>query len=207
MKYLTKSELYKKIDALAIDMGIRMELCNYPLDSKKIAMIYCKNPMIIDDFDFKDFSICGLSIVKPKSTTIFLNKEHTPQMQNFNCMHEMIHYLLHGHGNETHVNTDEGTISQSSYLEWQANEGAAQFLAPYQLFIPKYAALAEKYENTIWDRHITRELCACFDLSERTILNRISNLEYEIMQYQLGTEIDRIDILSKTGMEKWFRHV
>lgn len=112
-------------------------------------------------------------------------------------MHELIHYFLHDIS-YCQLMCSEKNIKQDSYIEWQANEGAAQFLIPYQIFIPKYLELENKHAYSFWETESIEELAEYFNVSYGVIKNRINSLETEIVQYKEGISINALTVISKT---------
>ncbi|MCI9247457.1 MAG: ImmA/IrrE family metallo-endopeptidase [Clostridia bacterium] len=188
--------LYNHIDNLKYELGLDMTDISYPIDSKKLAKKYCKN-VHIDEIAFPSQYICGILYKGSNSTSIALNANREKYQQNFDCMHELIHYFFHDISYCQLMCSDK-SIQQDSYIEWQANEGAAQFLVPYQLFIPKYLELEKKYAHSNWEDDSIEELAQYFNVSYGVISNRINSLETEIFQYKKGQSINSLVVLSKT---------
>lgn len=193
MKYLTKAELYKSVDKLIEELDITS--CDYPLNSILLAKKFFINAEILyEDFD----SFCALLYRGKRTTTLTLNSRRSSAMQNFDCMHEIIHYFLHEDLNTFECLGSDNNPSLNDSLEWQANEGAAEALLPYRMFIPMYISLCEENEETAIT-YLANKFC----VTERVIENRIDNLQCEIYQYKvLNKNIDNIEILSKTGLER-----
>lgn len=202
----TKQMLYNNIDNLKYELGLDMTDASYPIDTKKLAKKYCKN-VYIDEIDFSNQYICGILYKGNTTTSIALNANREQCQQNFDCMHELVHYFFHDIS-YCQLMCSEKTIEQDFYIEWQANEGAAQFLVPYQLFIPKYLELEEKYAQSNWDNPYLDELCHYFNVSPKVIENRINSLETSILQYKRGQDIKALTLISKTkaislGLDKY----
>lgn len=196
-KFLNKSELYLMIDMLRKHLNLPQ---NYiPLDSVALAHRVCKNP-IIEQLNFETTSICGMLYVGEKTTTIGLNVNRTKEMQNFDCCHELIHYFCHDIKECqcvcSEISSSTKSITQSPLWEWQANEGAAEFLIPYRTFIPTYVALSRKYARDFIKTPPEKELAKIYNVTETVIRNRIDTLNYEIYQYLSHGNINNIQILS-----------
>lgn len=193
MKFLTKAELYEKVDKLIEELDLTKE--SYPLDSVSLAQKFFVNAEITyGAFD----GLCAILYRGRRSTSLKLNSRRSKLMQNFDCMHEIIHYFLHTDIESFQCISPEGGIKINDFLEWQANEGAAEALVPYRLFIPMYVSLCEKNEETA-----VSELSKIFGVTNRVILNRIDNLSYEIYQYKvLNIDIESIELLSKKSITR-----
>lgn len=195
-EYWTKRMLYEFVDALRTSLGITLSPSNFPLSAISIGKEHCKN-LTIEKIPFPTPYICGILYKGDNSTSIALNANRDDCMQNFDCMHELIHYFFHDIS-YCQLMCSEKKISQDSYIEWQANEGAAQFLVPYQVFIPKYLKLERKYAHSFWEDDSIEDLAKYFNVSSRVIKNRINSLEAEIAQYKRNQQINSLMIISKT---------
>lgn len=192
-KFWTKSDLYNRVDNLMEQLDLSYK--DYPLDSITIAKKFCVNLTLMQVSEFKN--LCGILYHGHNSTFIGLNANRTPEMQNFDCMHELIHYFLHEDLEEAScLSLEDNSVTQNDFYEWQANEGAAQALVPYQLFIPEYVEIMLKNKKDIlgYNNDI---LAKKFNVSEHVIINRIKGLQYEIYQYFCNNcPIENIKILS-----------
>ena len=150
---------------------------------------------MIEDIPFSS-NICGILDKELHVTSIALNSNRTPDMQNFDCMHEIIHYFFHEVPQQPRICYDGsyGRIEQDSRIEWQANEGAAQFLVPYQDFIPRFLRLLDEPAGTCCIQGL---LADHYGVTPQVINIRIANLGYEIDQYRAGIPMNKITLLSK----------
>lgn len=195
-KYWNKALLYHNIDKLRQNLGVCLD--QYPIDSKQLAYTCIKN-LIIQEVSFDCDKICGILYKGKHSASIALNSNHSSYMQNFDCMHELVHYFFHDVQDCQRICYDEkgGKIAQDTYIEWQANEGAAQFLVPYQDFIPRF--LSCRLHSIC---NIQEILANYYHVSEYVISIRINNLSYEIDQYSEGVPLEDIKLLSRKQREK-----
>lgn len=194
--YWNKATLYCYVN------NLRQQLlpCSsaYPIDSKALAKRWIKN-LFLEELSFPSNKICGILYKGERSTSIALNATRSPEMQNFDCMHELVHYYLHDIKRCQCIcadNAGKTGVSQDKILEWQANEGAAQFLIPYHDFIPKLSHLIDFPPHL--DFWYSGYLAEYYNVSIPVIECRIDNLSYEIDQYRSGVSIDKIRVLSKT---------
>ena len=193
-KFWNKTTLYSHIDSLKTQLGV--PFAQYPIDSQSLAYKCIRN-LFIDYIPFPSTKICGILYKGNTSTSIALNANRTVQMQNFDCMHELIHYFLHNVSYCQCICCDEqGSkyIQQDRIQEWQANEGAAQFLVPDQDFIPHFSARLDE-QGTSWS--IQSELASYYGVSTQVINIRIESLSYEISQYRNGVPIEKVELLSR----------
>lgn len=189
-----KAELYQFID----EMRNQYALLCYCRDINS----FCINNNIdlyVHNFDLSGF--CGAAFVGKKHDTIVLNGRRNQYEMFFDFIHELIHTKKHRDLEEQAFTCFDR--KQNSFLEWEANEGAAEFLVSYRLFIPAFSELYDVYENNyaLWKQKygittITQELADMFAVTEMIIINRIRNLSYEIDQYREGTSVNNIYLLS-----------
>ncbi|MCR5479328.1 MAG: ImmA/IrrE family metallo-endopeptidase [Ruminococcus sp.] len=141
---------------------------------------------------------------------ILINSNLSQTELNFHGTHELMHIYLPSESKGTTFRCyDKIRPYQDSYLEWLANEGAAELLMPYKWFIVDFSELYKLYstDRTRWIQHY--QFFTPFDLlahkyhvSTMVVKNRIRNLSYEIQQYNQGVDINRIRILSNTQQER-----
>lgn len=160
--YIKKENLYKLIDEKLSELGITHK--DYPLDARAIAQSIGPS-LKIEYHKFPTNKMGGILYKGEEISSMALNTLRSEKGQNFDCMHELIHYWFHPPG--TMLCVDSNYIHQNSGREWQANEGAAQALMPKDLFICKYIEL---------DGNISA-LSDFFMVGERCVEFRINNLK------------------------------
>jgi Zn-dependent peptidase ImmA (M78 family) len=136
---------------------------------------------------------------------IILSEKRNEKEQNFDCAHELIHLVKHPASKASAFRCyDKVRPKQNQFHEWEANEGAAEFLIPYKEFLP---ALVDKIAyieddvvyvipEDVW------ELAERFQVTDAMITNRIQNLYYELRQYLSGVSLDTLDIRSRNAQKK-----
>ena len=193
VKILSKAKLYEIVTKKAAGLGFNIHAKNYKIDAIALAMQVCLNPEI-KILEFSSIKVCGLLYKGEFATTIGLNARRSAGGKNFDCMHELIHYWLH----------DQCTFycleDMDGHMEWQANEGAAQFLMPYQSFIPNYCHLhdtlyAKFAPQKAYEMQIAA-LAGSYMVGEMAVKFRMESLKNEIAQYINGVPIDKIRIAS-----------
>ena len=171
----------KNLGIVSYDTPINaLELC-----TKKISDV----EIVYHTFNTTGF--CGAALVGDKMNTIVLNSTRSKSEQNFDCGHELIHLVRHRNKNNGIFNCT--TKSQNSFLEWEANEGSAQFLVPYQDFIPRFLNLLN-----LGASGIQYTLAEYYHVTPQVINIRLDSLSYEIDQYKEGTCLDCLEVLSRT---------
>lgn len=200
--YCTKEDLYRYVNDLKKCMNI---------DSMKIGIdIYwaCQriNGIKMEVVDFSDRSLRGMAV--PKDNIILLNSSRNEIERNFDCAHEFIHVVRHKHEDtQTFSCLDKLCPRQNPFLEWQANEGAAEILVPYKVFIPIFCEYHPRCENEYEYYYLLDYLAHLFNVPLRVIELRIENLKYEIYQYEKGCDIDSIQVLSNKKQEQKGIHI
>lgn len=194
---MTKLELYRTVEAIRASCDI---LTSPPFDSKNL----CTNTFSLNltETSIKTPGLRGMSHIP--SRTVILDSNLNAEEQNFYCMHEIMHHLLHRNRRTKVYSVYEYTAAdQDPFVEWEANEGAAQFLVPYQTFIPDYINLSRKNARSNIPGVETRnELSNIYSVTQSVIATRIKNLNYEIWQYINGTPICSIDVRSSRYLER-----
>lgn len=196
-----KAELYKRIYRWLKSLGISYR--DYPLDAFGIASHY-ENLLIVQK-PFIDLNVGGM-LLKDAYPTMCLNANKQKEERNFDCMHELIHLAFHDE--QLTFFHSSRTLSQNAFKEWEANEGAAEALAPYRLFIPLYCKLMGQLENrAIEYSDFIEKLSKAFLIPEISVHIRIKSLDYEIAQYLKGKSLNNIDLLSRSEKQRLKIHV
>lgn len=199
MVFLSKEKLYNEIHNLKKSMGF--DPCDYNID----LVSYCKNKIHIEELEFTTKKLRGMAIIgdDKNKDIILLNKNRTKSEQCFDFGHEFVHLVYHrGIKQKTFNCLDDPTIKQDSYLEWQANEGAAEFSVPYRTLLPKIKDVYDKLDSWASIQFFKSELAQTYNVSLGVIHYRLESLKYEINQYINGISINDIQILSHTQQTK-----
>ena len=114
-----------------------------------------------------------------------------------------MHYAFHRDGKVQAFQCYYETMpSQDTFIEWQANEGAAELLVPYRLLMPEI----ERYYSSFYTfRGLLRfrgHMASKFNVSPIVIRTRLESLRYEISQYLGGTPIPDLRVLSNSQQMK-----
>jgi len=121
-RYWDKTTLYWQVDALKKRLRSLYFFDNTGIDAKNLAY-QCVNNLAIQEVLFDNTKICGILYKGDRKTSIALNARRTAEMQNFDCMHELIHYFLHDVCYCQCICSDEQggrCIQQDRIQEWQA---------------------------------------------------------------------------------------
>ena len=194
---MNKQELYHQIEQLRQRIGIR-----YPPPYDSRALCTKAFGLNLDYLDLRTHKLRGMSHIPSRSVVIDIKR--TPEEQNFHCMHEVMHHMFHQDmGTKIYSSYEETQADQNPFIEWQANEGAAQFLVPYQAFIPDYIqeSRLHAHDSLLTQDGLCKILAPHYFVSPKVISNRIDSLNYEIYQFLHGTPIPQIILLSKTKLK------
>lgn len=118
----TKKLLYEEIENLRDHIG----LCpnEYPLNIKSLATA---RGLLVDTHPFKTIGLRGVLAIAGDSGHIILDENRSERDQNFFCGLELIHFVLHKNiGHRSFQCYEKVKEYQNSFIEWQANEGAAE---------------------------------------------------------------------------------
>lgn len=165
--FIERDKFYNLITEKLKSLGISEK--DYPLNSKKIAQLYSPN-LELEFINFKSINIGGILYKDPLKSYMALNSSRSKKGQNFDCMHELIHYWFHPY-TEYFCSDKKRKHVQNKDFEWQANEGAAQALMPKDLFIQKY----KDFKGEI------SALSDFFFVGEKAIVYRMLNLNLHDM--------------------------
>lgn len=182
-----KAKLYRSIDQLRERLSVPIN------QSINVVELLDRVPRIdVEYIRFKTPGLCGVAMVGSKIDTIILNENRGICERNFDCAHELLHLYLH-RNIQDHFNCfTSARQKQNTFIEWQANEGAAQFLVPYQDFIPRYN---QEYEKVL-SYCVNDILADHYNVTPQVIIHRVSNLKQEFRQYENGVPIERINLVS-----------
>ena len=195
-----KTALYQHVSRLRDQLHVT--LASYPL---QLTDLHFQRPTQIKRHSFQTAGFCALAFIGDKCDTIVLNANRHPLEQNFDCGHELIHLTKHRDLRMNCFNCfDKTQPTQNPFIEWEANEGAAELLVPYQLFLPALCEASRLYCRE--PQHIKPTLAKQFGVTPAVIENRIRSLRYELYQYDiLGVDLSHIMLLSQNEAKR--RHL
>lgn len=192
--YYSKDGLYREISKLKTFLGLSES--DYGFDLVKILS---NSGFLLDQIEFQTKGLRGMAIVgcSKGDDVILLNSKRSRDEQNFDCGHEMVHLALHRSLNQKTFNCfDRLQAEQNPFIEWQANEGAAEFFIPHRILIPMIGD-CYKSLNTYMDiEYFKTEMSNIFNVPSAVMKYRIENLKYETEQYLCGIPLNDIEILS-----------
>ena len=153
----------------------------------------------VEAVPFKTPGLRGMAAVgeKPDPDIILLNNARSRKEKNFDCAHETMHLGVHRHTGRKTFNCYSITMpDQDPFLEWQANEGAAEFFMPYRKFIPMLReAVGNRPTRAVVDYFVEMS-SDTFIVPQTSVRYRLESLKYEILQFYAGVDLADIKILS-----------
>lgn len=196
--YLTKKELYSLVHKHKTRLGLKNS--DYGFNMIHLCR---QSGILLEKLPFKTKYLRGMAVVGNESEEdiILLNCNRDIIEQNFDCSHEYMHLCIHRDKDKKIFNCmDALYVKQDEYIEWQANEGAAELLVPYEEFLPliKYFSPRDSYDIKYMKEHAAE----MFGVTIKVIEFRLESLKYEIHQYLRGTPINEIRILSRAQQSR-----
>ena len=181
MKHYSKAELYCKIRELRAQFGICPD--DYPLN---VLDLCDKYPGIqVCFYNFKTVGLKGMAHIGEgtDNDVIIVNAKQEKAERNFTITHEVMHLIFHRDEPIKQFSCyDKVRSTQNSYVEWQANEGAAEFIIPAFLFLK---IIKEEWNTLHTSRDFAKlkdHLSLKFNATPHVIEIRYEHLKYEIFQ-------------------------
>ena len=202
-RYLNKKELYGEVDKIRQRI---FKCTEYEYPFPLADWIKHVNGLSFESLPFKTKALRGMAVIAEKPNqnhVILLNSNLSVYEQNFYCGHELVHLCLHRDTPSKQFNCyDKVMPNQDPFLEWQANEGAAEFLVPYKILFPLIKEHIDEFNDYGDIYSFKLNLSNEFMVTETVIEIRLESLKYEIMQYINGVNIENINFLSRTQQKR-----
>ncbi len=184
-----------------IRQAINIKATDYPLNIFNLCN--CINDIEIGRMPFTNGDLRGLVCIaknKGENHVIIVNSNKSSYEQNYHGCHEFMHIFTTNEPGITINCFEKIKPNQNSYIEWLANEGAAELLVPYKILLPMVKKNYNSMTKGIGTSQFCEEAAQHFFVSSRVIQYRIDSLKYEISQYMDGVSLDKIEILSNTRL-------
>jgi Zn-dependent peptidase ImmA (M78 family) len=163
------------------------------------VMEYLEPHVTVEFRKHKNLNLCGMINKKapPDKSTIFINNGNPRITQLFSLYHEIMHWFFHP-PLKTHCNIMGGGVQ--GIEDYHANEGAAEMLVPYRVFIPWAADEINSIDlnDAKAIQAIKNKAVNYFNVSPTIINYRFEGLKYELQQYMDGVDLYKINFMSKT---------
>ncbi|WP_206460206.1 ImmA/IrrE family metallo-endopeptidase [Anaerovorax sp. IOR16] len=203
--YLNKVTLYKRIEEHRNRWGVT--LSNYPINTIELCKSF--KHLTVKEVPFFTTGLRGLATKRNTfdgMDIIILNENRNAQEKNFDCGHELIHLVEHRNAKTQSFHCFEKAMpNQNKFMEWQANEGSAELILPYKIFIKQFCD--DIIDAKRLGINVRRNACFVaesyaqrYNVTESFIKNRVKSLAYEMCQYYSGTDLDDLKILSRSQL-------
>lgn len=177
----------------------------YPLNIFDLCDRFKNVEIAAMPFNTKDLrGIVHIAESDNENHVILLNSNKSKPEQNYHGFHEFAHILTVDEPGVTINCFDKTKPNQNGYIEWLANEGAAELVMPYKEILP-YIKKGIKYYDECSSCPIyalTSDMSSKYGVTSTVAQYRITSLSYEIWQYLNGTPIDRIKVLSHSEQQR-----
>lgn len=196
--FCTKAQLYDFVCALR--SLLRLTYDDYPLDLPALCQ---RLRLVVESHAFSSRSLCALAMRGSKIDTVMLNASRTPEEQHFDLAHELIHLAKHYRSVGDFFKCFETRKpAQDPFLEWQANEGAAELLLPYRLFLPMMGQLYLSLHQAQQIHDFVVHTAARFSLTPAVVRIRMESLKHAFYEYLCGVPLDQIHLYSRHAQQQ-----
>jgi len=192
--YLTKEQLYSYIHQYKRRLGL-----DYNEYGFNMIQLCKQKGVMLEQLAFKTKHLRGMASIgdTPDDDVILLNSRRNEVEQNFDCGHEYVHLCIHRNLDKKIFNCiDAVYVKQDEYIEWQANEGAAEMLIPYKEFLNLVKNGPFNINDPFGIACLKDFAAELFNVTNKVIECRLESLKYEIYQYLNGTSLNDIKMLS-----------
>jgi Zn-dependent peptidase ImmA (M78 family) len=199
-KYFTKGRLYDEVHKYKAGLGLGVT--DYGFNMVDVCI---NDGIMLKKLAFQTKALRGMAAIGsvPGEDVILLNQDRSDAEQNLDCGHEFVHLCIHRDIDKKIFNCiDSVYAKQDVFLEWQANEGAAEIIIPYQALLPLIKADYDAFRDATDIMSFKDHLSSKFNVTFKVIEYRIESLKYEIDQYINGTSLSDIKILSNAQQQK-----
>lgn len=201
---MTRQGLYTFIEGKRREYG----LTAFPLNISDSLLPFLPS-VTVTSIDFETIAFCGFLYKRPSGKSlIILNTRRNQAERNFDLAHELVHFWLDNPPPENKQKSLRELIlnaqTQDSYLEWRANEGAAELLMPFKRLLPDFyscglSALRRSDPNR--SRLISR-LAFKYGVTPAMIEIRLLALKSELCQYSSSLFVEEIQPASRTPVHR-----
>lgn len=186
-EYLTRAQLYQRVEQIREQLGLYRPPFSFGMLRKRVAG---EIEVIEHYFDSRVMQGALIRASKGRRSVVLINLRRNEVSRKFVLCHELIHYYLHLQGARFLCNL----LESDQLVEWQANEGAAQLLVPYQIFLQ--SCLRHRFLILSDSARAIPLLAEEFGVSQQTILYRLQTLAGELAQVFEGVAPDQVEVLT-----------
>ncbi|MDL2253743.1 ImmA/IrrE family metallo-endopeptidase [Ruminococcaceae bacterium OttesenSCG-928-I18] len=190
---MKKAELYAHVERFSRDNKLKPD--QYPRNALAVSTQY---GLTVHYAEFTSDRIRGVALISDNLT--ILNYRLLPRQRNYFAAHELVHHDNHG-DIKTEFYCSVGNPDNRKYYEWEANEGAAEFLVPYKSLLPTIKCNIRDIHSPDDMEVFRTNLAKQFNVPKQTIYYRMERLKYAIYQYLGGTPLSQLVIISHKEQE------
>lgn len=193
-KYYTKKRLYNEIHDYKGGLGLNVTDIGFDM-----IELCINDGVLLQKIPFKTKALRGMASIgdTPEKDVILLNEGRNKREQNFDCGHEYVHLCIHRDLNQKTFNCIDAVYTcQNIFIEWQANEGAAEMIVPMEVLLP---FIRNNYSGSGYYADIIalkEQAASIFNVTDKVIACRLESLKYEIQQYLNDVPLKDVEILS-----------
>ena len=197
----TKAELYQEADKLRLQLALP-PFCK----SEQAYARILEQPQI--QVAFLSFQTPGLrGMCSPgqngQEDIILLSNQLNSRERGFYAVHEWLHLCWHRSlGKSPFLCGEYRFPKQDSFLEWQANEGAAEIVMPWQQVLEFVQDANPDLENRSALIQLRLQLADQFGVSDQMASVRLESLRYEIACVLKGQPLHSIEPISAREQER-----
>lgn len=139
---------------------------------------------------------------------ILLNSGLQSHELDFYCAHELMHIFYHRNENKGSFSCyDMSHPTSDRFLEWQANEGAAELVMPYPLVLDMLLEQRELLYSYQGIQSIQLALMQRFQVTHSMARLRLESLKGEIWQYLHGVPMEKVILCSAAQRKNMGLHI
>lgn len=197
----SKAELYQVADQIREQLGLHA-----PCTAEEVYQrIIAREDIGLAFIPLNTWGLQGMSSAgeNGERDIILLSDALGKLERGFYAAHELIHLTCHRDQQRGRFYCFfDKTLEQDDFLEWQANEGAAQIVMPMQQFLPEALALLPNMGDRTGLLRMRLKLAAHFGVTDSMVQVRLESLKYELYQAWIGQEIASITPLSAREQQR-----
>lgn len=198
----TKADLYRAAARIRTELALPPEGCRADEVFRRIAH---RPESILTLVPFATPGLQGMASVGQdgERDVILLAQRLDERERGFYAAHELVHLTCHRQEQGGLFRCFDSYLpARDDYLEWQANEGAAEILMPWRLFLQTVLDLSPDLTRRSSIQRLQLELADRFGVTQGMIAVRLESLKYELHLALQGEPIDGICPISAREQQR-----
>ena len=183
----TKAELYQAAEQ--IREGLKLP--EFYRSEEVFQRIAQREESILSLVPFHSTGLQGMaSIGEPGERDVILLSAHLDERERgFYAAHELVHLTCHRTEKKGAFRCFSSNVPmQDDYLEWQANEGAAEILMPWRLFLREVSDFSPDLTRRTDIQRLRLHLAGRFGVTDGMVAVRLESLKYELYRAMQGED-------------------